>query len=531
MTTRELPDKIKQLNVLVGQDIEGSLVKDSIYNFSYAEDAPSRPAVGLFMPRASMSYQDAALFPVMDQNLPEGYLFQRIREMFPKQALTPMHLLALAGTNGIGRLGFLQKGQQLTKMQAVSREQLLRARPDEGLFDELVQAYLGIGTGIAGMQPKIMVPDRATVPVPNLIVKTGSAAYPGLAANEFLCMTAAKRAGIDVPAFDLSDDGTMMILDRFDLLEDGTRLGFEDVAALMGLQVHDKLSDRKYHGSYELIAEVFRTINLSAADLEKFFAQVAFSAMVRNGDGHLKNFGVLYTSAADVRLSPMFDVITTSIYQYERYPGGPSMEDNTMALKLFRGKRSKTKTYPLPEEIIQFGTQVCGVTRPQEVVDRIAQALLETQYEYKTDTRIPDGLIAQMGAAWESGMPGRTRNLGRENFKEKTKTALEIDARVEALFRLHQQAGAAYTLYLMANKALQGAAGNAMSVDWDQVHQDVFAKAVGQDQQPVASVLEAIKQHSPGAVTPQQLAAVDVMGESIDGENVQPSDDSHRPAM
>ena len=166
MTTRELPDKIKQLDVLVDQGIAGSLVKDSIYNFSYAEDAPDKPAVGLFMPRTALAYQDAALFPVMDQNLPEGYLFQRIREMFPKQALTPMHLLALAGTNGIGRLGFLQKGQQPTTMQTVSREQLLRAHPDEGLFDALVQAYLGIGTGIAGMQPKIMVPDRATVTVP-----------------------------------------------------------------------------------------------------------------------------------------------------------------------------------------------------------------------------------------------------------------------------------------------------------------------------------------------------------------------------
>jgi serine/threonine-protein kinase HipA len=409
MTARDLPEKIKQLDVLVGKDVVGSLVKDSIYNFSYAEDAPDKADVGLFMPRTSLSYQDAALFPVMDQNLPEGYLFQRIREMFPKQALTPMHLLALAGANGIGRLGFVQKGQPPSQMQTVSREQLLHARPDEGLFDTLVHAYLGVGTGIAGMQPKIMVPERATVPVPNLIVKTGSAAYPGLAANEFLCLTAAKKAGIDVPAFELSDDGSMVILDRFDLLDDGTRLGFEDVAAMMGLQVHDKLSDRKYHGSYEMIAEVLRTINLPAADLEAFFAQVAFSAMVRNGDGHLKNFGVLYTSAADVRLSPMFDVITTSIYQYERYPGGPSMEDNTMALKLFRGKRSQTKTYPLTSELVQFGTQACGVTRPLEVLERIAQAMLETREKYKTDARIPKGLIAQMGAAWDKGMPSRVR--------------------------------------------------------------------------------------------------------------------------
>ena len=39
-----------------------------------------------------------------------------------------------------------------------------------------------------------------------------------------------------------------------------------------------------------------------------------------------------------------------------------------------------------------------------KVLERIAQALLETLQEYKTDTRIPVGLIAQMGEAWERAM-------------------------------------------------------------------------------------------------------------------------------
>ena len=109
------------------------------------------------------------------------------------------------------------------------------------VFNDLVAAYLSTGAGIAGMQPKIMVPDRPTVPIPSLIVKAASAAYPGLAANEFLCLTAAKQAGIDTPTFELSDDGQMLVLDRFDLVarEDGhyERLGFEDIAALAGLAV------------------------------------------------------------------------------------------------------------------------------------------------------------------------------------------------------------------------------------------------------------------------------------------------------
>lgn len=69
----------------------------------------------------------------------------------------------------------------------------------------------------------------------SLIVKAASAAYPGLAANEHLCLSAARRAGIRVPEFTLSDDGQMLILDRFDMVmtADGAleRLGFEDIAA------------------------------------------------------------------------------------------------------------------------------------------------------------------------------------------------------------------------------------------------------------------------------------------------------------
>lgn len=127
--------------------------------------------------------------------------------------------------------------------------------------------------------PGRCVAGRPTVPIPipTLIVKAGSPAYPGLAANEFLCLQAARRAGIRTPAFDLSHDGQLLLLVRFDIEADGQRLGFEDIASLMGLRVRDTLSDRKYHGSYERVAEVLRLLRLAEGDLHRFFAQVAFS--------------------------------------------------------------------------------------------------------------------------------------------------------------------------------------------------------------------------------------------------------------
>lgn len=401
MEAMTLPEKVRLLDVHIGGERRGELLHQSQLLFKYLRDDPSQASVGLLMPPSRLVYQANTLFPVMDQNLPEGYLFQRIREAYPKQPLTAMHLLALIGENGIGRLGFHLPGQERPQaMHPLSRAELLHTTFGPELFETLVRAYLSTGIGIAGVQPKILVPDRATVPVPNLIVKAGSESFPGLAANEFLCLSAAQRAGIETPTFELSDDGQLLLIDRFDLDADGTRLGFEDIASLMGLCVRDTLSDRKYQGSYEAVAESLKMIGLPARDLARFFEQVALSVMVRNGDGHLKNFGVLYRGTEDIRLSPLYDVVTTSIYRYTRYDGGPELEDRTLALRLFR--KSTSKAYPLPAELIQFGRRVCGVEQAGAVLKRIAQAMGDVLQQCQSDERIPQQTFEDMRIAWES---------------------------------------------------------------------------------------------------------------------------------
>ena len=400
-----LLEKIRLLNVAIGSAGGGQLLHQSRFEFRYLDASLSQAAVGLLMTPSKLTYEDSALlFPVMDQNLPEGDLFMRLRQMFPKQPLTAMHLLALAGANGIGRLGFSIPGvAPAPHAPAITRAQLLSTTFTPEVFDALVRAYLSTGAGVAGMQPKIMVPVRATSPIPTVIVKAASVAYPGLAANEFLCLKAASAAGIQTPGFDLSDDGQMLLVDRFDIDANGERIGFEDVASIMGLRVRDTLSDRKYHGSYERIAEALKMLRLPEADLQRFFEQVAFTVMISNGDGHLKNFGVLYGDANDVRLAPMFDVVTTRIYRYARLQGGADLEDQTLALKLFAGK-GQTRTYPLTEELLRFGRDVCRVAAPQSVLVRIADAMSDTLAQARQDDRIPPNMLADMARLWDSGM-------------------------------------------------------------------------------------------------------------------------------
>lgn len=402
-----LPEKLRDLRLWVAGAKQASLIKRSVYSLSYADAAQHK--VGLSLPIADRVFQDGDLFASLDMNLPEGYLFERIVDRYPKFPLNKMHLLALMGEGAIGRVSYGQVGQPAAApLSAVSRQELLSGDRSQALFAELVDAFLGVGSALSGVQPKVMVPvsDKAIISAPNVIIKTEGARYPGLSANEWMCLTAARCAGLAVPPFALSADGQLLVVDRFDILPDGTRLGFEDMAAIMQLRVRDRLSSRKYIGSYEDIALALRLVcsNVAAA-LEQFYGYLVLSVLLRNGDAHLKNFAVLYDETR-AWLSPLYDQVTTTIYTYER-PGGVESIDRTMALKLRRGGRSgeasRARSYPSLGELLAFGREVCGVYNPAAVVAQVQEGMRAALRLAQAEPAVPKGLRVLVEQAWMDG--------------------------------------------------------------------------------------------------------------------------------
>ncbi len=112
-----------------------------------------------------------------------------------------------------------------------------------------------------------------------------------------------------IPELHLADDASVLVLDRFDLKADGTYMGFEDACALL-----EHSSSEKYEDSYEIRAsKLFAVLRGNAQDMRQFFKSITLSMMVRNGDAHLKNFGVLYDDPTKaIRLAPCYDVVTTT---------------------------------------------------------------------------------------------------------------------------------------------------------------------------------------------------------------------------
>lgn len=401
MTARKssLP-RVPLLYVATPAGEAGRLAKDGQHSFTYSDEALRRNdralEISLTMPLRPRSYAWTPMLPVFQTFLPEGYLKQRIVERFGKvMRVDDMALLALTGSNAIGCLRLTQTSEAPAgKVGHESLDEILQDQGSRDLFEHLCDRYL-ISSGVGGVQPKVLLsaapasaspnvepvsPDAASVPpdarpahdktsigsratlrARQFIVKVGGGEFPGLAENEYHCLRVARIAGLEVPEFYLSADRQRLVIERFDYDHDADRyLGFEDMVSLQG-----SVNERKYDGSHEQVARAIAT-NVSpahhASSLANYFASVVLSMALRNGDAHLKNYGLLYRDPGsdDCRLSPLYDVVCTTVYLPKDRP----------ALSL-AGKRG----WPSRETLCEFGRAHCMVEHPALVLDAVLDAV------------------------------------------------------------------------------------------------------------------------------------------------------------
>ena len=342
------------------------------YLFRYHEDAQVRAAISLLMPVRLDEYRHRELHPIFQMNLPEGYVLEQLRNRLAKVAsVDPMLLLALSGSSSpIGRVAVSspEVDTLLARQQFPGEklEEILAWDGAEDIFVGLVDRYI-LRAGISGVQPKVLVPEhqdstpqRVTSKTSDLIIKSGRDEFPGLAINEFLCMSVAKEAGMAVPEFYLSANAKLFVMRRFDRDEQLNPIGFEDMAALMGLG-----AEQKYSKSYSAIAKAIRLFCPAQQvqnSLAQLFAIVTLSCIVGNGDAHLKNFGLLYSDPTqrDARLAPAYDIVNTTAY----------IPEDVLALDLVGNK----SLFASRQGLLDFA-KVCDVARPEDVIREQLSAL------------------------------------------------------------------------------------------------------------------------------------------------------------
>uniref|UniRef100_Q3AR39 Phosphatidylinositol kinase n=1 Tax=Chlorobium chlorochromatii (strain CaD3) TaxID=340177 RepID=Q3AR39_CHLCH len=411
------------LDVQVSHNSVGTLAhhtsEQGSYTFAYHKAIDIGQEVSLTMPWSLASYHyRKGLHPIFQMNLPEGRLRYTLERAFRKQAqgFDDLMLLDIIGHSQIGRLHCTSNPQLPKSVPLQSINELLAYNGTEDLLRDLLERFSAT-SGISGIQPKVLICDpnqaalgakfpthhspqltnaqaRITVKGATHIVKGWDEnEYPHLALNEWFCMKAAKQAGLEVPRIFLSENYQLLILERFDLLEDGTYLGFEDFCALHGLSTFEK-----YDGSYERVAKritQFVSQEHRQKAFEEYFKIVALSCAVRNGDGHLKNFGVLYSNTtSDVWLSPAYDIVSTT----------PYIPRDSLALMLDGSKR-----FPSRKKLLNFARQHCNLQHEQatEMMEKIGDAVNETMAEIKVQIKeySPFASIGnRMLSTWNEGI-------------------------------------------------------------------------------------------------------------------------------
>lgn len=300
---------------------------------AYDADAAPDDFVSLTMPVRTESYVwDDQLPPVLQMNLPEGYLLQVLQEQFgPHIGASPIALLSVIGRNMVGRLQVAAPGAELSEpAKPIEVAELLKGDNSEAAFAALVREHAT--SGVSGVVPKFLdaqtedsaplaLHKKASLVTRRHIIKGSSAQLPFVALNEHLCMQVASRV-MPTAKTEVSDDGQALVVHRFDVDEHGQpHWGMEDFCSLLGLR-----PAAKYDTTWERIAKAVRDHVPGAQRLDTY-RQLATTLLLtyalRNADCHAKNLALLYTRRADVHLSPAYDMLTTSVYAgFQHNPPG-----------------------------------------------------------------------------------------------------------------------------------------------------------------------------------------------------------------
>ncbi len=341
------------LNVKVDLNRVGELIKENEeFIFSYTSENKD-DFISLIMPIRQKPYIHNKLHPIFEMHLPEGYLLSIIKKHFSKLLKTDdFGLLNIMAPSIKGRVSY--ESDFLRVETNLTLDDLLHSKNDN-LFDELLDRF-ALNSALSGVQPKVLatIENKATLKIDDYIVKSWGDEYKELALNEYYCMKIVKLSNIEVPEFYISDDEKLFIMKRFDKIED-SYIGFEDMCVLMGKQ-----RDDKYEGSCEQVVKTIKTFVSSQnkrTALIQFFKMMYLNYRLKNGDAHLKNFGLIYEGINNIKLAPAYDVVSTTVY----------IKNDIPALLLLGSKKWWDKKY-----LEKFGIQTCDLTK-KEIENAIAE--------------------------------------------------------------------------------------------------------------------------------------------------------------
>ena len=197
-----------------------------------------------------------------------------------------------------------------------------------------------------------------------------------LPVNEYLTMQIASKVfrirTAESTLIELSDGSLAYMTRRFDVRDDGAKRYQEDFASLAGRSAQTGGNDYKYQGSYLDIANLLReVIPAWKVAMPELLRVIVFNYLFSNGDAHWKNFSVCRTDEGILQLTPMYDLLNTSLH----------IKDEDFALAGGLGLSAYSDAYqrtghPAQEDFRRFAA-TCGMS--EKACDKALALFLKEQ--------------------------------------------------------------------------------------------------------------------------------------------------------
>jgi serine/threonine-protein kinase HipA len=133
-------------------------------------------------------------------------------------------------------------------------------------------------------------------------------------------------------------------------------------------QLTERLTEDKYHGSYEQIGKAIQKYSINPGlDVVNFLELVLFSFLTGNADMHLKNFSLLEQPGLGMTLSPAYDLVNTALVN--------PVDKEELALTL-NGRKMKMKKLDF---VAAMNTLKVEEKQQENIFNKMAKALPEWQ--------------------------------------------------------------------------------------------------------------------------------------------------------
>lgn len=299
--------------------------------FTYNDEA--KEPLSLSLPLQKEPFKEKICRSYFGGLLPEN---PNIRDLLAKKYKIKINddfkLLKEIGRDCAGSISFHETDEPQKETQFIKIEgKFLTNEELKSYIQELpYRPFMGKRLSLAGAQEKTavcVIDNKIALPDENVptthIIKTALPKYSQSIQNEYICMKAAMKVGIDVANVEIRkiNDIEFLMIERFDrIINDNAsnqiymqRILQEDFAQSLGVQSRDK-----YNVSFKDCLKVLNQTTTPAQSKLEFVKRVIFNFLIGNADAHAKNFSIYLYGDAAIELTPAYDLLCSSVYDCDQ---------------------------------------------------------------------------------------------------------------------------------------------------------------------------------------------------------------------